>query len=104
MTPEGRQEPVKLLSGQVPHLVLVPRPPVPAPLYIQTLIQQNIAAPFPEQRLDAVVPAAAEQKQGMVPGIQMEGAFYDGAQAVYGFAHVGVPADKMDVGCSREIA
>lgn len=87
---DAGQEPVKLLPGQVPHLVLVPRPPVPAPLYVQTLIQQNIAVPFPEQRLDAVAPAAAEQKQGMVPGIQMLGDL--------------TAADKIDVGCSCKIA
>ena len=34
----------------------------------------------------------------------MEGAFYDDAQAVYGFAHVGIPTDEIDVGCSCKIA
>ena len=43
------------------------------------------------QCLNAVTPADSEQKTGNGLKIQIEDAFYDGAQAVHGLAHAGIP-------------
>lgn len=69
----------------------------------QTLIQKHKTILLPIQALDAVPPAAAEQKQRIGERIQFELLLHQGSQSIYSFSKIRIAAGDIDAVCTAEV-
>ena len=61
----------------------------------QALIQKCKAVALPIQCFDPVSSSAAEEKQRVAEGIQMELLLHDSSQAIYSSAQIGIAAGNI---------
>ena len=88
-------EPAVLLRSQFSCFRFTARP-LKRPGF-QTLIQQNKSVSFPVQRLDAISPSAAEEKQRIGKGIQPELLLNDVGKPIYPATQICVAAGNIDL-------
>lgn len=94
-------QPAILLRRQSLHFIRAPRPLKTAAL--QTLIQQQKAVSLPVQRLEAVPPPPAEQKQRPLKGIHLELALYQIGQSINASTQICVSAGNVHRAAAVEI-
>ena len=92
---ESFHEPAVLLGRNFPDF-LWRFGPLEATVF-KALIQEDKAVLLPEQPLDTIPAAAAEEKQGLLEGIHLELQLHEGRETIDGFPHIRIATGDKDL-------